>query len=135
MRIAIPYVKDGGQIGEQFDSAENVKLYNLEGDRIVSELVIPSFCRGLDPMLELLKAAKADILICGGITGEARQALAVSGVMSYPGFGGAADDAARAFASGSLQQAMSGECASCAENCDGNCPHHSHGEDGCGHRH
>ena len=45
MRIAIPYVKDGGQIGEQFDSAENVKLYNLEGDRIVSELVIPSFGR------------------------------------------------------------------------------------------
>lgn len=135
MRIAIPIEKDSGQISERFGAAQSVKLYNLEGEKIVSELVIPGFGEGDEVMVELMKAAKADVLICGGIAGGARQALGSAGIVSYPGFGGAADNAARAFAAGSLQQAMSGECASCDGDCEGGCPHHSHGGDGCGHHH
>ena len=135
MRIAIPYEKDSGQISERFDRAENVKLYMMENDKIVSELVIPAFGSGSAAMAELLRTARADVVICGGIGGEDRKALAQMGLVSYPGFGGSADDAARAFAAGSLQQAMSGECASCSEGCEGSCPHHSHGEGGCAHHH
>ena len=43
------------------------------------------------------------------------------------GFGGKVDDLARAFATGSLQQSVGGECEGCSENCgEGECPHHSH---------
>ena len=134
MRIAIPFEKDSGQVAPQFEEAAGFKLYNLVNNEIVSELTLPSFGSGSAAMLDFLKAANADILICGGITGDARKALASVGLVSYPGFGGKADDLARAFASGSLQQSVSGECAGCTEGCgEGGCPHHSHAEGSCAH--
>ena len=134
MRIAIPFEKDSGRIAPQFEEAASFKLYNLLNDVIVSDLTLPSFGSGSDAMVEFLKTARADVLICGGITGQSRRALAASGFVAYPGFGGSADDAARAFAAGSLQASMSGECAGCSENCgEEGCPHHSHAEGGCAH--
>ncbi len=134
MRIAIPFDKDSGQVAAQFEEAASFKLYTLVNDSIASDLTLPSFGKGAASMLEFLRTAKADVLICGGITGEARKALADAGLVSYPGFGGRADDLARAFASGSLQQSMSGECAGCTEGCgEGGCPHHHDGR--CEHHH
>ena len=135
MRIAIPFVKDSGQVAPQFEQAAAFKLYNLVNNEIVSDLTLPSFGAGADTMLEFLKTARADVLICGGITGQARKMISAAGLASYPGFGGSADDLARAFAGGSLLKAVSGECADCKENCgEGECPHH-HGEAGCAHHH
>ena len=98
MRIAIPFEKDSGRIAPQFEEAASFKLYNLLNDVIVSDLTLPSFGSGSDAMVEFLKTARADVLICGGITGQSRRTLAASGFVAYPGFGGSADDAARAFA-------------------------------------
>lgn len=134
MRIAIPFDKASGQVAMQFEDAAAFKLYNLENNAIISDLTLPSFGSGSAAMLDFLKAAKADILICGGITGDSRRALSTAGLVSYPGFGGAADTLAQAFATGSLQQSMSGECAGCTEGCgEGGCPHHSHGDGACEH--
>ena len=95
-------------------SLVDFKLYNLVNGEIVSDLSLPSFGTGSAAMLDFLKTARADVLICGGITGEARRAVVSAGLASYPGFGGKVDDLARAFATGSLQQS------------EGECPHHSH---------
>ena len=127
MRIAIPYVKDLGTVAPLFEEAADFRLYNLVNGEIVSDLSLPSFGTGSAAMLDFLKTARADVLICGGITGEARRAVVSAGLASYPGFGGKADDLARAFAAGSLQQSVSGECEGCSENCgEGECPHHGH---------
>ena len=135
MRIAIPFDKESGQVAPQFEDAAGFKLYNLVNGEILSDLTLPSFGNGSAAMLDFLKTANADVLICGGITGESRRAVSAAGFASYPGFGGKADDLAAAFASGALQQSMSGECAGCTEGCgEGGCPHHSHGGEGCEHR-
>ena len=122
MRIAVPYNKADGAIAEDFAEAEAVMLYMLEGDDIVSTLSVPAFGSGAEAVLDTLRTAKADVLICGGITRAARQAAAAAGIMTCPGFGGSADDAARAFASGGLKQDEGHDCANCSHDCD----HHHH---------
>ena len=122
MRIAIPFDKADGAIAADFAGAADIRLYTLEGTQIVSTLSLPAFGQGGEAVLDTMKAAKADVLICGGITRAHRQAAAAAGIMVYPGFGGSADDAARAFAAGSLTHGEGHDCANCTRDCD---HHHS----------
>ena len=122
MRIAIPFEKADGTIAPAFAQAASFRLYNIEGEKIVSDLTIPAFGTGGQAMLELLRAAKADVLICGGITRQERQLTAAAGIMVCPGFGGSADDAALAFAAGSLTHGEGHDCANCTHDCE----HHHH---------
>ena len=68
-----------------------------------------------------------DALICGGIGGGAKNALAEAGIELYPGVQGSADEAVALF----LEQKL-------AYNPDTECNHHSHaegetcGDHGCG---
>ena len=98
MRIAVPFDKAAGTIAEQFERTEAFRLYNLENGQIVSSLSLPAFGTGNEAMAEFLKTARADVVICGGITARGRQLLGSEGIAVYPGFGGSADDAAQAFA-------------------------------------
>ena len=120
MRIAIP--NTDGQIAEAFESAGSFRLFNLENGEIVSNVTLPAFGSGSESMAEFLKIARADVLICGGITAESRKRLALSGLAVYPGFGGSADDAARAFAAGGLKHDDGHDCAHCTKDC----AQHSH---------
>ncbi len=122
MRIAVPYSKASGEIAPAFAEAESFRLYNVEGDKIVSDLAIPAFGTGEQAMLETLRAARADVLICGGITKSARKLVAAAGIAAWPGFGGSADDAARAFVTGGLKHDEGHDCANCTRDCD----HHHH---------
>ena len=125
MRIAIPYNKNNGEIAPVFAESESFKLYNVEGEKIVSELTIPAFGAGEQAMLDTLQAARCDVLICGGVTKGARKLVAAAGIAAYPGFGGSADDAAKAFAMGGLKHDEGHDCANCTHDCD---HHHHHGE-------
>ena len=80
MRIAIPYEKDTGAIAEQFDQATDFKLYNLTDGKLGSSVGIPAFELGDQAMTELLQSARADVLICGGVTARARQLLGAAGI-------------------------------------------------------
>ena len=122
MRIAIPFDKADGTIAPAFAEAVSFKLYNAEGDKIVSDLSIPAFGAGEQAMLDTLQAARCDVLICGGITREARKLVAAAGIAVTPGFGGSADDAAKAFVTGALQHEEGHDCANCTHDCD----HHHH---------
>ena len=122
MRIAVPFDKAAGTIAEQFDRTEAFRLYNLENGQIVSSLSLPAFGTGNEAMAEFLKTARADVVICGGITARGRQLLGSEGIAVYPGFGGSADDAAQAFAAGSLSHGEGHDCAHCTQDCS----HHGH---------
>ena len=117
MRIAIPYEKETGAISEQFEQAASFRLYNLEEGKSVSSLPIAAYGTGDESLTEFLKAARADVLICGGVTARARRLLGEAGIAVYPGFGGAADDAARAFAQGGLSHGEGHDCAHCTQDC------------------
>ena len=132
MRIVIPY--DNGEIAPQLEEAGVFKLYNLENGQILSEVTVPAFGSGEVELAGFLQTVRADVLICGGIRAEARKRAAAAGIAVWPGLGGRADDAARAFAAGSFRAAAGCGHDHSHESCDEhNCPYHQNG--GCpGHR-
>lgn len=127
MRIAIPY--ENGEIFQHFGRTEQFKIYDVEDGQIVSSAVVDTNGNGHGALAGVLTALNADALICGGIGGGARAALAAANIQLYGGVSGAADEAAAAFAAGHL-----------AFDPDVRCDHHGEhhgngqpcGEHGCG---
>ena len=124
MRIAVTY--ENGEIFQHFGHTEQFKLYDVEDGRIVSEQIVPTNGSGHGALAGFLKAAQADVLICGGIGLGAQNALAEAGIRLYGGVAGSADAAAQALAEGKL-----------VYDPDAKCDHHEHHGEGheCGHHH
>lgn len=125
MRIAVTY--ENGQIFQHFGHTEQFKVYDVEDGKIVSSEVVSTNGQGHGALAEVLRALKADALICGGIGGGARTALETAGIALYGGASGDADAAVEAFLAGSLNY-----------NPDVQCSHHEghhHGGDCGGHHH
>ena len=130
MRIAVTY--ENGEIFQHFGHTEQFKIYDVEEGKIVSSEVIDTNGSGHGALAGLLDGLKADVLICGGIGGGARMALAEAGIKLYGGVAGDADAAVEAFVAGEL-----------AFNPDVQCNYHDHnhgeghvcGDHGCGGSH
>lgn len=120
MKIAVTY--ENGQIFQHFGHTETFKVYDVEGTEIKGAQVVSSDGQGHGALAVLLQNHKVDTLICGGIGGGARQALAEAGITLYPGAQGDADAAVAALLKGSL-----------AFDPNTMCQHHEHhGHGGCG---
>ena len=131
MRIAVTY--NNGNVFQHFGHTEQFKLYDIEDGKIIKTELIDTNGSGHGALAGVLSAAKADVLICGGIGGGAQMALAENGIKLYGGVSGNADEAVNAFVAGNL-----------AFNPDVHCEHHDHehgekthicGNHGCGHGH
>lgn len=94
MRIAVPY--ENGQVFQHFGHTGQVKIYDVKDGQIVKEQVADTTGSGHGALAGFLSGLKVDVLICGGVTGEA-------------------DGAVRAFLAGTL---------TC--NGDIHCGHHEH---------
>ncbi len=128
MRIAVTY--ENGKIFQHFGHTEQFKLYDIEDGKIINTQVIDTNGSGHGALAGILSAVKADVLICGGIGGGAKTALAENGIKLFGGVSGSADDAVNAFIENRL-----------SFNPDVHCAHHDHehggeshtcGEHGCG---
>ena len=126
MRVAVTF--ENGEIFQHFGHTEQFKIYDIEDGRIASSEIVDTNGSGHGALAGVLSALKVDALICGGIGGGARMALAEAGIQLYGGVRGSADAAAEAFASGKL-----------AFDPDARCDHHDHhgeghdcGSHGCG---
>ena len=125
MKIAVTY--ENGMIFQHFGHTEQFKVYEVENEQVVSSEVVGTNGSGHGALAMLLSGMDVQALICGGIGGGARAALAQAGIALYPGASGDADAAVQALLSGAL-------------NYDPNtmCQHHHHeeghacGEHGCG---
>ena len=124
MRIAVTY--ENGQIFQHFGHTAMFKLYDTEEGCIVRQQLLSAGESGHGALAGLLAENRVDALICGGIGGGARTALAQAGIRLYGGVTGSADDAAKAFAEGTLQFDPNVMCShhgshekghSCGENC------------------
>ena len=130
MRIAVTY--ENGQIFQHFGHTEQFKVYDVIDGKITNAVVLPTNGSGHGALAGFLQQAGVNALICGGIGGGARTALAEVGIVLYPGVAGDADAAVAALAAGNLVYDPDTVC--CHHHEDGHdCGHH--GEDGghCGH--
>lgn len=120
MKIAVTYY--GGQIFQHFGHTEQFKIYDVADGAIVCSSVVDTNGSGHGALAGFLKDNGVDVLICGGIGGGARAALAQAGIKLLGGVSGDADSAVQGYLSGKLEY-----------NPDVKCNHHDHGEHSCGH--
>ena len=123
MKIAVTY--ENVQIFQHFGHTEQFKIYEAEDGKILSTQVVDTNGSGHGALAGFLAAHGVQVLICGGIGGGARNALAEAGIALYPGAAGYADAQVASFLAGALHFDPNTVC---------NHHSHEHGE-GCGSHH
>lgn len=120
MKIAVTY--ENGQIFQHFGHTEQFKVYEIQDGRVAGTRIMDTGGSGHGALAGFLKEHQVDALICGGIGGGARMALAEAGIELYGGASGDADAAVDAFLGGSLSY-----------DPDVKCDHHDHEGHAAGH--
>ena len=122
MKIAVTY--EDGKVFQHFGHSEQFKVYDVEDGKVVKSEVVGTNGQGHGALAGFLLQGNVDVLICGGIGGGARNALAEAGIKLFPGAQGDADAQVQAYLAGELNY-----------DPDTVCSHHGHehGEGGCGH--
>lgn len=120
MKIAVTY--ENGQVFQHFGHTEQFKVYEVEDKKIVGSKVVDTNGTGHGALAGFLQEEGVSVLICGGIGGGARNALAQAGIELYPGVSGDADAQVQALLDGSL-----------AFDPDTTCDHHGEGHECKGH--
>ncbi len=135
VKIAVTY--ENGQVFQHFGHCENFKIYEAEGQAVTSQTVVSAQGTGHGALAGFLKGLGVDTLICGGIGGGARAALAEAGIALYPGVTGEADASVTELLAGTLRFQPD---VVCEHHHHGHreghsCGGHSCGEHGCGGHH
>lgn len=108
MRIAVTYEQE--MVGQHFGRTEQFKLYDVTEGAVTASQVIDTNGTGHGALAGFLRAAQAEVLICGGIGMGARNALAEAGIQLVPGVSGNADEAVKNYLAGTLQYDPNTEC-------------------------
>jgi predicted Fe-Mo cluster-binding NifX family protein len=130
MKIAVTY--DNGQVFQHFGHTEYFKVYEVEEGKVVSAEVVDTNGSGHGALAGVLAELNVDTLICGGIGGGARNALASVGIQIYGGVSGDADAAVAALLSDSLNFDPNAKCSHHGEGHHHHEEGHSCGSHGCG---
>ena len=130
MKIAVTY--DNGQVFQHFGHTEYFKVYEVEEGKVVSAEVVDTNGSGHGALAGVLAELNVDTLICGGIGGGARNALASVGIQIYGGVSGDADAAVAALLSDTLNFDPNAKCSHHGEGHHHHEEGHSCGSHGCG---
>ncbi len=138
MRIAVTY--DNGEVFQHFGHTEQFKVYEVEGEKVVSSEVMGSNGSGHGALAGLLAGNDIDVLLCGGIGGGAMAALEENNITVIAGTSGNTDEVVEAYLRGELESSgvncdHHGEGHTCGDHEDGgHCGHHEEheSEGGCG---
>ena len=118
MRIAVSVEDD--RIHPNFAETHWFRLFEVERQRIVRDLTVPSLGEGPEALVAALGEYRVNALVCGGIDGKTRAALGETGVLVFGGIIGRPEDAVNALLNGTLT-ASKQECSESCEACTGNC--------------
>ena len=131
MKVAVTY--ENGQIFQHFGHTEEMKIYEVEENKVVSSQVVSTNGRGHGALAGFLVSQGVDVLICGGIGGGAQMALAQAGIKLYGGVSGEADKAVDALLNEDLQYNPNVQCNHHGEGHEhhGNCGNHGCGSHSC----
>ena len=113
MKIAVTY--ENGLIFQHFGHTEQFKIYDVENGEVKNSILVSTNGSGHGALAGFLKTNGVDTLICGGIGGGAKNALAEAGITLYGGCMGSADEAVKALIENKLNY-----------NANVECNHHSH---------
>ena len=127
MKIAVTY--ENGQVFQHFGHTEQFKSYEVADGKITSAEVVDTNGQGHGALGGFLAEAGVNVLICGGIGGGARNALAAAGIQLFGGACGDADEQVKSFLAGNLAYDPNVECQHHGEG------HHGEGHDCGGHGH
>ena len=120
MRIAV--AADGDVINRYFLDSRRFILYDVEGRQVTRELNVPSLGEGQEALIQALSDYRANVLICGVLSGSAKAALGEAGILAFGGIIGKPDTAVSALLKGSLKADPNASCAgSCGEESCKNC--------------
>lgn len=132
MKIAVTY--ENGQIFQHFGHTEQFKIYTVEDGKVTAAEVVDTNGSGHGALAGFLQAHGVEALICGGIGGGARVALAQAGIELYPGTSGDADAQVSAYLTGSLDYNPDTVCSHHHHEGGHDCSSHGHeGNHECGH--
>ena len=115
MKIAVTY--SNNEVFGHFGHTEQFKFYDVENNEVKSTNVVNTNGSGHGALAAFLSENNVDVLICGGIGGGAKNALAEANIKIYPGITGSTDVAVDKLLSGVL------------ELNEGHCDHHHHHEE------
>ena len=117
MKIAVTYENE--MVFQHFGHTEQFKIYEVEDNKVVASEIVDTNGSGHGALAGFLAGQGVDVLICGGIGGGAKTALAQAGITLYCGVSGTCDKAVNDLLAGSL-----------VFNPDFMCTHHSHAHSG-----
>ena len=122
MRLAVAY--EDGQVFQHFGHTAQFLLLDAEDGRFLRREIVAAEGSGHGALAGFLREKGVGAVICGGIGGGARLALAQAGILVYGCVQGDADAAAQAWLDNSL-----------AYDTNARCTHHDseHGGHTCGH--
>ena len=86
MKIAVTY--ENGQVFQHFGHTKQFKVYETADGKVVSSEIVGTQGQGHGALAGFLLGGGVDVLICGGIGGGARAALAEAGIRLFPGASG-----------------------------------------------
>lgn len=131
MRIAVTYENE--TIFQHFGHTEQFKIYDISDGNVVTSEIVNTNGSGHGALADFLHNLQVDVLICGGIGGGAKIALADAGIKLYGGVSGNADEAVRAFLSHTLTFNPDVMCSHHEGNQhNGTCGEHGCNEHNCG---
>ncbi|MBQ3054866.1 MAG: dinitrogenase iron-molybdenum cofactor biosynthesis protein [Oscillospiraceae bacterium] len=119
MKIAVTY--ENGEIFQHFGHCETFEIFTVEDGAIQKSEVVSSAGQGHGALATFLAEQDVRVVICGGIGGGAKAALAAARIMVFGGVTGNTRDAVEAYITGSLEF-----------DPNANCSHHDHGGHTCG---
>ncbi len=131
MKIAVSYEPEDEFISQHFGKTEQFKLYEVEGDEVLSEEVVPAGGAGHEALAAFLKERGIDTVICGGIGAGMYDALSMIGIKVYGGIKGYADAAVQALMMGVLAYQPQATCHEHDDGHDCGCAHSQHDGGGC----
>lgn len=128
MKVAVTY-DENEMVFQHFGHTERFKIYTVEDGKVLSGEVVDTAGAGHEALATFLARQGVDTLICGGIGGGAKTALAQAGIQLYGGVTGSADQAVEDLLAGRLVFLPD---VLCSHHGEGHGEGHSCGEHGCG---
>ncbi len=126
MKIAVTY--EDGQVFQHFGHTSQFKVYEVKDGAVTSSEIVDTNGQGHGALAGFLLGGGVDVLICGGIGGGARNALAEAGIELYPGATGDADAQVESFLKGQLVYDPDTTCSHHSHEDGASCGSHSHGD-------